>query len=165
VTLMTPPTNAPSADSSGPIEQSPMPMLAGRGPGPARVFGFNLHAGPLAATEARHALMAAEYSLGAEERQPMLLLLTELVTNAIRHGAANERPNGVAVKVVECDRGVGAAVTNPGEGFAWSGRESDDPLEPGGFGLVLVDTMSSRWGIQRQAGNTTVWFELDRANA
>lgn len=165
MTLVAPQTNVPSADSSGPIEQSPMPMLAEHGPGPARVYGFNLHAGPLAATEARHALMAAEDTLGVEERQPMLLLLTELVTNAIRHGEAHERPNGVAVKVVECDGGVGAAVTNPGEGFAWSGRESDDPLEPGGYGLVLVDTMSSRWGIQRQSGSTTVWFELDRATA
>jgi anti-sigma regulatory factor (Ser/Thr protein kinase) len=162
---MAPQTNAPSADSSGPLEQKPMPMLTGGGPGPARVFGFNLHPGPLAATEARHALMAAENSLGPEEEQPMLLLLTELVTNAIRHGGSDERPNGLAVKVVECEYGVGAAVTNPGEGFAWTGRESDDPLEPGGYGLVLVDTMSSRWGIQRAAGNTTVWFELDRATA
>jgi anti-sigma regulatory factor (Ser/Thr protein kinase) len=161
---MAPHTNAASADSSGPIDQSPMPMLAGRASGPARVFGFNLHAGPLAATEARHALIA-EDSLGAQERQPMLLLITELVTNAIRHGGARERPNGVAVKVVECDDGVGVAVTNPGDGFAWSGRESDDPLEPGGYGLVLVNTMSSRWGIQRQAGSTTVWFEIDRAAA
>ncbi len=56
------------------------------------MFGFNLHAGPLAATEARHALMAAEDSLGEDERQPMLLMLTELVTNAIRHGEARRAP-------------------------------------------------------------------------
>jgi hypothetical protein len=53
-------------------------------------------------------------------------------------------------------------VTNPGSGFHWSGRQSDDPLEPGGYGLVLVDRMSSRWGIDRSPGSTTVWFELDR---
>jgi anti-sigma regulatory factor (Ser/Thr protein kinase) len=163
VTLVTPHMNAPSTEPSGPLEQTPMPMLAGQGPTPTRVFGFNLLMGPAAATEARHALMAAEDTLGEEERQPMLLTLTELVTNAIRHGGAVERPDGLAVKVVESDGGVGAAVTNPGEGFSWSGRASDDPLEPGGYGLMLVDSMSSRWGIQRQAGNTTVWFELDRA--
>ena len=67
-------------------------------------------------------------------------MLTELVTNAVRHGEGAERPRGVAVKVVESDGGVGAAVTNPGAGFEWSGRESDDPLEPGGYGLVLVDS-------------------------
>ena len=53
-------------------------------------------------------------------------------------------------------------MTNPGDGFDWNGRESDDPLEPGGYGLLLVDRMSSRWGIERSAGSTTVWFELDR---
>ena len=40
-------------------------------------------------------------------------------------------------------------MTNPGAGFEWNGRESDDPLEPGGYGLLLVDRMSSRWGIDR----------------
>jgi two-component sensor histidine kinase len=128
----------------------------------ARVFGFNLRAGPMAASEARHAFSAAEESLSEDERQPVLLMLTELVTNAVRHGKGAERPRGVAVKVVQSEVAVGAAVTNPGTGFEWNGRESDDPLDPGGFGLVLVDRMASRWGIDRAPGSTTVWFELDR---
>jgi two-component sensor histidine kinase len=132
---------------------------------PARVFGFNLRCGPLAASEARHAFAAAEDSLDDDERQPVLLMLTELVTNAVRHGAGADRPRGVAVKVVESGTGVGAAVTNPGEGFEWHGRRSDDLLEPGGFGLLLVDRLASRWGIDRTAGATTVWFELDRQAA
>ena len=94
------PMTAPSTQGSGPAS---IPTFSSA---PGRVFGFNLHAGPLAATEARHALMAAE-NVGPEEEQPMLLLLTELVTNAIRHGGADERPNGLAVKVVESERGVG----------------------------------------------------------
>jgi len=142
-----------------------MPMLAAVGSAPSRMFGFNLRAGPLAGAEARHAFAAAEESLSEEERQPVLLLLTELVTNAVRHGDGVERPRGVAVKIVESETGVGAAVTNPGGGFEWEGRRSDDPLEPGGYGLVLVDSMSSRWGIDRCAGSITVWFEMDRAAA
>jgi two-component sensor histidine kinase len=141
------------------MDAMPMPTLSSA---PARVFGFNLRAGPLAAAEARHAFAAAEDTLTEAERQPMLLMLTELVTNAVRHGEGAERPRGVAVKVVESASAVGAAVTNPGSGFDWNGRESDDPLEPGGYGLVLVDRISSRWGIDRAAGSTTVWFELDR---
>jgi anti-sigma regulatory factor (Ser/Thr protein kinase) len=131
----------------------------------ARVFGFNLRAGPQAASEARHALAAAEDSLAEHERRPVLLMLTELVTNAVRHGDGDDRPRGVSVKVMEAEGGVGAAVTNPGTGFDWHGRESDDPLEPGGYGLVLVDRMASRWGIDRSSGSTTVWFELDRRPA
>ncbi|HEU0023402.1 MAG TPA: ATP-binding protein [Thermoleophilaceae bacterium] len=144
---------------SGPLDEPPMPTLSGT---PARVFGFNLRSGPLAASEARHAFAAAEDSLSENERQPVLLMLTELVTNAVRHGEGADRPRGVAVKVVESEAGVGAAVTNPGSGFEWHGRDSDDLLEPGGFGLILVDRMASRWGIDRSTGSTTVWFELDR---
>jgi len=152
--MSTPPIQEP-----GPLDHIPMPTFAAA---PARVFGFNLRAGPLAASEARHAFSAAEESLSEDERHPVLLMLTELVTNAVRHGAGAARPRGVAVKVVQSELAVGAAVTNPGTGFEWSGRESVDPLEPGGYGLVLVDSMSSRWGIDRAAGSTTVWFELDR---
>jgi anti-sigma regulatory factor (Ser/Thr protein kinase) len=154
-------TTAPY-EGSGPLGQPPMPTLSSAA---ARVFGFNLRAGPLAASEARHAFAAADDSLSEEERQPILLLLTELVTNAVRHGEGADRPRGVAVKVMACDAGVGASVTNPGAAFEWHGRESDDPLEPGGYGLLLVDRMASRWGIERTAGSTTVWFELDRQTA
>jgi two-component sensor histidine kinase len=142
----------------------PMPMLVRRGAAPARVFGFNLRWGPQAVSEARHALAATAATLREDERQSVLLLLSELVTNAVRHGApAGSR--GVAVKVIESDDGVGAGVTSPGDPFDWSGRGTDDPLEPGGYGLVLVDSMASRWGIDHAAGATTVWFELDRTGA
>jgi hypothetical protein len=30
----------------------------------------------------------------------------------------------------------------------------------GGFGLHLVEQVSSTWGVQRDARGTTVWFEL-----
>ena len=151
----------------GPAGHGQEPIVIRSNPGsvPARVFGFNLRAGPLAATEARHAFIAAEESLSEDERQPVLLMLTELVTNAVRHGHVEDRPRAVAVKIVQSASVVGAAVSNPGPGFEWNGRDSDDPLEPGGYGLVLVDTMSSRWGIDRSPGTTTVWFELDRRAA
>ncbi len=41
-------------------------------------------------------------------------------------------------------------MTNPGDGLRLGrARQSDDLLEPGGFGLMLVDRMASRWGIER----------------
>jgi hypothetical protein len=30
----------------------------------------------------------------------------------------------------------------------------------GGYGLVLVDRMARRWGVEPGADSTTVWFEL-----
>jgi serine/threonine-protein kinase RsbW len=159
---MNPPMSTPPTHGPGPLDDMPMPTFSSTA---ARVFGFNLRAGPMAASEARHAFSAAEETLSEDERHPVLLMLTELVSNAVRHGEGAERPRGVAVKVVQSEVAVGAAVTNPGAGFEWHGRESDDPLDPGGYGLVLVDRMSSRWGIDRAAGSTTVWFELDRRSA
>ena len=37
---------------------------------------------------------------------------------------------------------------------------ADRPLEPGGLGLVLVDEMADRWGVQCHENETCVWFEL-----
>jgi hypothetical protein len=33
--------------------------------------------------------------------------------------------------------------------------------EPGGFGLVIIDRLTSRWGIDFEGG-VCVWFEVDR---
>ena len=37
-------------------------------------------------------------------------------------------------------------------------------LEPGGYGLRLVDALAHRWGVDHPNGATRVWFELERAN-
>jgi anti-sigma regulatory factor (Ser/Thr protein kinase) len=147
---------ASSAEGSGPLDQIPMPTLSSA---PARVFGFNLRAGPLAASEARHAFAAAEDSLSEDERQPMLLMLTELVTNAVRHGGAR---NGEPVTVT-LERWPGllrVSVSDPGSGFQWRPPDPRRPPEEGGYGLVLVDRMARRWGVEPRADSTTVWFEL-----
>ena len=57
--------------------------------------------------------------------------------------------------------GLRAEVTDTGPGFA--PRERDRDLdEPGGWGLVLVESIAKRWGVERDGG-TRVWFELARA--
>ncbi len=33
--------------------------------------------------------------------------------------------------------------------------------EPTGRGLAIVDQLSRWWGVERVAGGTTVWFEVD----
>jgi hypothetical protein len=56
---------------------------------------------------------------------------------------------------------VRAQVSDPGPGFAPTGRNQDLD-EPGGWGLVLVESIAKRWGVERD-GRTSVWFELARA--
>ncbi|HET8756620.1 MAG TPA: ATP-binding protein [Solirubrobacteraceae bacterium] len=92
--------------------------------------------------------------------EDVMLLITELVANGVRHGGAGvdstlhlllqgTRP-GLRVEVVNADR-------RGGRGPA---RRAADLTGGGGIGLNLVDRLSSRWGV-RQTPDTAVWFELD----
>lgn len=101
-------------------------------------------------------------SLEAPTQGDLLLLVSELVTNAVRHSAA---PAGSAIDVtisIDPD-GVSARVCDEGH------DPIQAPTDPGpdassGFGLTLVDRLSARWGIDRDEQNC-VWFEIPRAAA
>jgi anti-sigma regulatory factor (Ser/Thr protein kinase) len=83
------------------------------------------------------------------------LLVSELVTNAVVHGAPGEaEPIDLEVTT---DGPVRVDVVDRGAGFAPGPRRSD-PL--GGWGLVLVERLADRWGVAEEAG-TRVWFEVD----
>jgi len=110
---------------------------------------------PAAARTAVTAWMAGRVS------QAMLtdvqLVVGELVANSVRHANAVA---GAAVRVraqlrtdavwleVEDGGSTGAIV-----------RRAPDLENGGGFGLNIVDTLSARWGVTRDAG-TRVWVEL-----
>ena len=89
------------------------------------------------------------------------LLLTELITNSLRH--ADMKPDDeIAVKAELVDGTVRIEVSDPGR---------DGPVEVrrpgargGGYGLFLVDRLTNRWGVDRQDG-TTVWAELSAGPA
>lgn len=88
------------------------------------------------------------------------LLVSELASNAVRHGG-----RGPTELTLGCDtRAVRAIVVDPGSGFLPPDRDLDAPVEEpteGGYGLALVARLASRWGVDRDGG-TRVWFELDR---
>ena len=54
--------------------------------GEGEYLGVRLDSGPSAAAAARQAVVAADGSLPESVRNDLLLLVTELVTNAVRHG-------------------------------------------------------------------------------
>jgi anti-sigma regulatory factor (Ser/Thr protein kinase) len=85
------------------------------------------------------------------------LLVVELVANSVRHG--NAPPDAVVrvraqigadVVLLEVeDRGTAGSVA----------RRAPDLEHGGGFGLHVVEALSRRWGVNRDAG-TRVWAEL-----
>jgi serine/threonine-protein kinase RsbW len=117
-------------------------------------------ADPTAAGEARRALAACRL-VGAAKQPALLLLVSELVTNSVRHAGLTAaerirlraRCDDACAHVEVCDRGRSGRV--PGK--RTPGIEA---LEPGGLGLMLVDEMADRWGVARDDGETCVWFEL-----
>jgi anti-sigma regulatory factor (Ser/Thr protein kinase) len=85
-----------------------------------------------------------------------VLLVSELVTNAVKYGPEHE---AIRLIISSDDRGTRFTVHDLGLGPLPEMRDQADPA-PGGHGLRLVDALADRWGVER--GSTRVWFEFDR---
>jgi anti-sigma regulatory factor (Ser/Thr protein kinase) len=121
-------------------------------------IAFELAATPEAGSAARRTLLAGNGALPPSVRDDVLLLLTELVTNAVRH--ADVGPDRlVRVELRQRSRTVRVAVRDEGAGFAQEAtRRRRD--ESGGWGLFLVDRIADRWAVIPTATGTCVWFEI-----
>jgi anti-sigma regulatory factor (Ser/Thr protein kinase) len=110
---------------------------------------------PAAARAGVAAWMAAH--VAATTLADVQLLVVELVTNSVRHAdtpadavvSIRVEIQGDAVRVEVADRGSGGSIA----------RRAPDLHAGGGFGLNLVEALSWRWGVDRDAG-TRVWAEL-----
>jgi anti-sigma regulatory factor (Ser/Thr protein kinase) len=112
-----------------------------------------------AGAEARRALIAGDGELPVAVRADVLLLLTELVTNAVRHSGL--RPDeSVRVELHQWSRRVRVEVVDTGTQFTRI-RPSAREDQSGGWGLFLVDRIANDWGVGRSASGTCVWFEIE----
>ena len=105
----------------------------------------------------RHATHAAltAWQLGHVD-EAATLLVSELVTNVVRHA-----------------RGTDVVTVDLHAGQAWLRIEVQDtdrhwpqPRIPGrhddsGFGFILVDALASNWGVRETETGKAVWAELD----
>ena len=108
---------------------------------------------------ARRAVQELETELDPELLTNVGLLVSELVTNSVRH-AETTTPASIELKArVFADR-VRVEVRDHGPGFEPQAAGAA-PEKPVGLGLYLVDQLSDRWGVTRDDG-TGAWFEIDR---
>jgi anti-sigma regulatory factor (Ser/Thr protein kinase) len=140
---------------SGPQRDDTAVLAVGRlEPGELALAG-----GPEAVSLARAAIRARlEPDLPPERLGDVLLMTSELVTNAIRHGRANGPDDRIRVRALRRGRRARIEVRDDGPGFAGPAMGSTDE---GGMGLELVDRLADAWGTDRRGRATLVWFEVE----
>jgi anti-sigma regulatory factor (Ser/Thr protein kinase) len=119
-------------------------------------LSLQIAGGPDAPSEARTALRRFHPELPPDVMQVVVLLASELVSNAVRHADAAS----VAIRFSVLPDRIRVEVCDEGPGF------EPDPAKidaggVGGWGLHLVDELSDRWGMVDGPG-TRIWFEIDR---
>jgi anti-sigma regulatory factor (Ser/Thr protein kinase) len=98
--------------------------------------------------------------LGARMLDDARLLVSELVTNSIVHGALGDGDSVVVRVQLEADA-LRLEVHNLGI-TGTIASNGGDPERGRGFGLDLVSLLSTRWGVRRGV-DTCVWLEMARA--
>jgi anti-sigma regulatory factor (Ser/Thr protein kinase) len=123
---------------------------------------LRLDADPAAVAASRRSIEAVpEIAEDPQLRLNLQLVVSELVTNGVRHGGT-VGPLWVVLAVRR--DAVRLEVVDTGEGFD-RGSVLQAPLDPAavsGRGLHLVDAVADRWGLLYD-GRTKVWAEFQRS--
>jgi anti-sigma regulatory factor (Ser/Thr protein kinase) len=122
--------------------------------------GLSMHlgSGPEAAAEARRAIAKLRADLDPPLIETLRLLVTELITNSVRHTSADE----LTLRVAIGKSAVLTEVADDGPAFDQECVEQSG-ADDTGWGLFLVQRLANSWGVKRDGPKKRVWFELLRA--
>ena len=92
----------------------------------------------------------------AHVEESAVLLVSELVTNAVRHARGTDviavdlqvAPTWLRIEILDTDR-------------HWPRPRVPDAFDESGFGFVLVDALAGKWGVRETDTGKAVWAELD----
>ena len=132
------------------------------------------HRLPHTATSVPRARRLAEEAAASRllftRKEDFVLMVSEAVSNAVRHarpmadgriGLSFENQDG-ALRGVVTDGGSWSSTASGGG--SWSAADAERAAGAGArlhhYGLSIIDTLSSRWGVTVD-GVTNVWFEVD----
>lgn len=108
---------------------------------------------PSAVADARHTVDGLLIGCDAADR--VRLLVSEVVTNALRYAAApmtltvRMAPGTVRVEMSDCSPELPVLLGGAGLATAEHGR-----------GLRIVEELATRWGTERSGAGKIVWFEV-----
>jgi anti-sigma regulatory factor (Ser/Thr protein kinase) len=123
---------------------------------------------------AEHAATARQFTArtlgpGHPQVETAILLVSELVTNSLRHSASASDGGTITITVITSPGGlIRVEITDDGAATMPTMRPAC-PADEAGRGMQLVSALASTWGCQREGGGaggggvgsrTTTWFEL-----
>ena len=114
---------------------------------------------PAAARQALPALNGNLHLVSEQRLGDVQLVVSELVTNAYRHGGG--RAASIQLSVLATDEVLRVEISDPGSGFDPEVGGARSGSGERGWGLMITERLAHRWGVERGEG-TTVWFEVDR---
>src|SRR5688500_17270520 len=123
---------------------------------------MRLGSGPDAAADARRAIAQLRADLDPPLMETLRLLVTELVTNSVRHTDCDSLTLRIAVgKAAVLTEAADDGPPFPIEEMKGQSAAAHEP--EGGWGLFLVERLARNWGVKEDDGSKRVWFELGRA--
>jgi anti-sigma regulatory factor (Ser/Thr protein kinase) len=122
-------------------------------------ISFELAGGPYAVTAARLALSDLDARLEPSIAFDVRLLVSELVTNSVKHANVSE-DDSIMLDVHTAGDVVRVEVRDSGPGFERPSAAPPDDADEG-WGLFLVEQLADEWGVD--SGRRAVWFQIDCA--
>jgi anti-sigma regulatory factor (Ser/Thr protein kinase) len=89
-----------------------------------------------------------------ERYDDVVLVVSELVSNSVRHARSGKQSDGIDVKVSVLTGYIRVEVADAGPGF------SIDAPRGNGMGLSIVEKLADRWGMSDGHRKFVVWAEL-----
>lgn len=118
-------------------------------------LNLTLERSPAAPRMAREALLPLRPQLGNEQFSDLRVVVSELVVNATAHGGGDDIRLSLTVEETGVVRGC---VEDDGPAHEIVPKAEVDAVDEG-LGLLIVDTLTSTWGVDE--ARSAVWFELE----
>lgn len=91
----------------------------------------------------------------------VLLCVTELATNALRHGVPPGRGFKVHIYLERIENALRVELHDSGDGEVCPADELPGAEDEGGRGLLLVAALADKWGVGERNPGKIVWCEFD----